>query len=201
MIKNVLFDIGNVLVHFRWRELMAELGLPEELQGIFDKTVFGSRWWGELDHGLRDEAEIVERLREDNIKYCKEFDLIWDNRDKLVIPYDYSVSWIEDLKKKNYNVYLLSNYPKEIFKLHTECGCFPFIDKVDGKVVSGFVQKVKPNLDIYEHLLQQYNLIAQECVFIDDREENVETARTIGMKGIVFTDYHKALSELDSFLE
>lgn len=201
MIKNVIFDIGNVLVHFRWRELMEDLELPKELQVIFDKTVFGSRWWGELDHGLREEAEIVERLREDNTKYREEFDLIWENRDKLVMPYDYSVSWIEHLKQRGCGVYLLSNYPKEIFILHTECGCFPFLDKVDGKVVSGFVQMVKPNRDIYEYLLHEYDLAESECVFIDDREENIETARAIGMKGIVFENYTQATAELERLLK
>ncbi len=200
MIKNVVFDIGNVLVHFRWRELMEDFGLPKELQEVFDKTVFGSHWWGELDRGLCKEAEIVERLREDNAKYCKEFDLIWENRDKLVMPYDYSVSWIEYLKQRGCGVYLLSNYPKEIFTLHTKCGCFPFLDKVDGKVVSGFVQMVKPNKDIYEYLLQEYNLVASECVFIDDRKENIETARAIGMKGIVLESYAQAAAELDELL-
>lgn len=201
MIKNVVFDIGNVLVHFRWRELMEDLGLPKELQVIFDKTVFGSPWWGELDHGIREEAEIVERLRGDNAEYCKEFDLIWENRDKLVVPYGYSVSWIEHLKQRGCGVYLLSNYPKEIFTLHTKCGCFPFLDKVDGKVVSGFVQMVKPNADIYEYLLQEYSLSAPECVFIDDREENIETARAVGMKGIVFGDYTQAAAELEGLLK
>lgn len=201
MIKNVVFDIGNVLVHFRWRELMEDLGLPKELQEVFDKTVFGSHWWGELDRGLREEAEIVERLREDNAKYCKEFDLIWENRDKLVIPYDYSVSWIEQLKQHGYGVYLLSNYPKEIFTLHAECGCFPFLDKVNGKMVSGFVQMVKPNMDIYEYLLREYDLATSECVFIDDREENIEVARTIGMKGIVFKSYVQATAELEGLLK
>ena len=201
MIKNVVFDIGNVLVHFRWRELMEDFGLPKELQEVFDKTVFGSRWWGELDCGLREEAEIVEQLRKDNIKYLREFDLIWKNRDKLVVPYDYSVSWIEQLKQRGCNVYLLSNYPKDIFTLHTEWGCFPFLDKVDGKVVSGFVQMVKPNMDIYEYLLREYNLTASQCVFIDDREENIEVARTIGIKGIVFESYAQATAELDGLLK
>ena len=200
MIKNVIFDIGNVLVDFRWRVLMEELGLPAETQAIFAKTVFGSRWWGELDHGIYEEAEILAHFREDNKEHLDEFDLVWDNRGRLVEPYAYAVAWIEQLKASGLKVYLLSNYPRDVFTLHTECGCFPFLDRVDGRVVSGFVKMVKPNADIYEYLLSEYGLAAGECVFVDDREENVETARALGMKGIVFQCYEQACSELDGLV-
>jgi putative hydrolase of the HAD superfamily len=200
MIKNVIFDIGNVLVDFRWRSLMEELQLPIETQKRFEKTVFGSPWWGELDHGIYEEAEILAHFREDNKDHLDAFNLVWDNRDKLVAPYAYAVQWIEQLKKSGFKVYLLSNYPRDVFALHTECGCFPFLEHVDGKVVSGFVKMVKPNADIYEHLLREYGLEPEECVFIDDRAENVEAARALGMKGIVFAGYEQACEELKKML-
>lgn len=200
MIKNVIFDIGNVLVDFRWRALMEELKLPGETQAVFEHTVFGSRWWGELDHGIYEESEILKNFREDNRDHLDEFNLVWDNRDRLVESYEYAVQWIEQLKALGLKVYLLSNYPRDIFALHAERGRFPFLDKVDGKVVSGFVKMIKPNADIYEYLLAEYGLEASECVFIDDRQDNVETARTLGMKGIVFQGYEQACGELEGLL-
>ncbi|MCI9387479.1 MAG: HAD family phosphatase [Lachnospiraceae bacterium] len=200
MIKNVIFDIGNVLVDFRWRALMKDLRLPKETQAVFEKTVFGSRWWAELDHGVYEEAEILEKFRADNREHLEEFNLVWDNRDKLVEPYAYSAEWIAGLKSRGLNVYLLSNYPRDVFTLHAECGCFPFLDKVDGKVVSGFVRMVKPNADIYEYLLKEYNLKESECVFIDDREENVDAAEDLGINGIVFHNYGQACAELDKLI-
>lgn len=200
MIRNVIFDIGNVLVDFRWRVLMEDLRIAKETQAVFEKTVFGSRWWGELDHGIYEEDEILAHFREDNREHLDEFNLVWDNRDKLVEPYAYALEWIEQLKASGLKVYLLSNYPRDVFALHTECGCFPFLDKVDGKVVSGFVKMVKPNADIYEHLLSEYGLDAGECVFVDDREENVDAARALGMKGIVFKDYEQACSDLERLI-
>lgn len=201
MIKNVIFDIGNVLVDFRWRALMEELKLPRETQAIFENTVFGSRWWGELDHGIYEESEILRNFREDNREHLEEFNLVWDNRDRLVEPYAYAVPWIAHLKTYGCRVYLLSNYPRDIFTLHTEHGSFPFLELVDGKVVSGFVRMIKPNADIYEYLLKEYDLKASESVFIDDREDNVATARGLGMKGIVFQSYEKACEELDGLLK
>ena len=200
MIKNVIFDVGFVLVDFRWRDLMKDLGIPKEIQEKFAKNVFGSHWWNELDRGVLDEDEVVNKLREDNSPHYKEFDLIWSNRDKIVEPFDYAVSIIEDLKAKGLKVYLLSNYPKSLFTMHTECGRFPFIDKVDGKVVSGFVQLVKPDREIYEYLLNEYDLKAEECVFIDDREENVEAAKKIGINGIWFWNYEQMMGELEKMI-
>ena len=200
MIKNVIFDIGNVLVDFRWRDLMEDLKLSKEVKEEFQHTVFGSKWWGELDHGIYEESEIVEKFREENKNYLEDFNLVWDNRDKLVEPYAYCVTWIEHLKACGLNVYLLSNYPRDVFALHANAGSFPFLDKVDGKVVSGFVKMVKPNADIYEHLMKEYQLEASECVFIDDREENIETARMLGMKGIVFKTYEQADADLNKML-
>ena len=200
MIKNIVFDIGNVLVDFRWRELMEELHLSKEEQDRFEVSVFGSRWWETLDHGTLDEDEAVRHLTEDNKEYLEAFALVWENRDKLVRPYDYSVKWIQSLKEKGYQVYLLSNYPEKLFTLHTEVGSFPLLEFVDGKVVSGFVKMIKPNEDIYEYLLKQYDLKAEESVFIDDREDNVEGARHVGMQGIVFNSYEQACRDLETLL-
>lgn len=200
MIKNIIFDVGNVLVDFCWRELMEDLGFPKDLQGIFEKTVFGSHWWEELDRGIVDEDKVVNMLRKDNSAHFDEFDLIWANRDKLVKPYDYTAGMIDTLKARGFQVYLLSNYPKTLFELHTKSGCFPFIDKIDGKVVSGFVKLVKPEKEIYEYLLNAYDLKAEECVFLDDRKDNIEAAKTIGMNGILFEGYEQAWAELERLI-
>ena len=80
--------------------------------------------------------------------------------------------------------------------MHEEHGCFPFADSVDGRVVSGFVKMVKPNEDIYEYLMDKFSLKADECVFIDDREDNVKAAVRLGMKGIVFQSYEQAREAL-----
>ena len=128
MIKNIIFDIGNVLVDFCWRELMDELMLTKEDKDRFETYVFGGKWWHHLDHGTMEEEEAVKHLREDNAEYAKAFDLVWKNRDKLVKPYDYSVSWIKGLQEQGYKVYLLSNYPEKLFTMHAENGSFPFLD-------------------------------------------------------------------------
>lgn len=201
MIKNVIFDIGNVLVDFRWRELMDELNLTKEDKDRFEVHVFGSKWWHELDHGTMEEEEAVKHLQEDNAAYREAFDLVWENRGQIVRPYKYAVSWIKGLKERGYRVYLLSNYPEKLFTMHAENGAFPFLELVDGKVVSAFVKLIKPDTDIYECLMDKYGLKAEECVFIDDREENVQGAKNVGMYGICLKSYEQANTELQSLLK
>lgn len=201
MIKNVIFDVGNVLVDFCWRELMDELALTKKDKDRFEVSVFGGKWWHEFDHGTMEEEEVVKHLREDNIEYQKAFDLVWENRDKLVRPYEYAVPWIKSLKERGYQVYLLSNYPKNLFTLHAENGSFPFLELVDGKVVSAFVKMIKPNADIYECLMDKYGLKPEECVFIDDREENVQGAKKVGMYGICLKSYEQANTQLEALLK
>lgn len=197
MVKNVIFDIGNVLVDFRWRGLMENLGIGKEEQDVFEHSVFGSRWWKELDHGIMDEAEAVNHIRKENEKYQEAFELVWEHFDELVEPYEYALPWISQLKEEGYQVYLLSNYPKTLFETHEKKGKFPFLREVDGKVVSAFVKMVKPNADIYECLMNKYQLKPEECVFIDDRPENIEGAKALGMQGIVFYNYEQACRELE----
>ena len=84
--------------------------------------------------------------------------------------------------------------------MHEEQGSFPFLKYVDGKTVSGVVKMIKPEAEIYEELLKQYHLKASECVFIDDREENVEGAKAVGMQGIVLTSFEQANAALRELL-
>jgi putative hydrolase of the HAD superfamily len=201
MVKNVIFDVGGVLVDFRWRALMDDLGLPHERQDEFEKNVFGSKWWGELDRGKLDEEYVLSKIRENNKEHIKEFELVWANKEELVKTYDYVNPWLDSLKERGLKIYLLSNYPKSIFALHEEKGKFTFIDKIDGKVVSGFIGMVKPDAEIYEHLMDKYGLKAEECVFIDDRDENIDSAKALGMMGIVFKNYNQASTELEDYLK
>ena len=105
---------------------------------------------------------------------------------KTVKSFDYARKWVGSLKEKGLKIYLLTNYPEWLFDYHYK-NVFTFTDFVDGKVVSGVVKLIKPDEGIYKTLLEKYNLTAEECIFIDDRSENVEAANKLGIKGICFT--------------
>lgn len=200
MIKNIVFDIGDVLVKFMPEASVRYIGADEtEVNDVLAATV-GSRWWAELDRGVMDEEEVIGKMIEESPKYKdairKFFD---DGKELLVEAFDYSEKWIDDMKSRGYRVYLLSNYPRSYFLLHSETR-MKFVKNVDGRVVSAFVKSVKPEHEIYKILLDTYNLNPDECVFIDDREDNVEGAVKAGMHGIVFKNFEDANQKLESLL-
>lgn len=201
MIKNIIFDIGGVLVAFEPDRVLRELGLPEEeVQVIFKHSVKGP-YWKELDRGVLPPeevyktmaAEIPENYRKDAMEFFTK------HVHKAVRSFDYSASWVKRLKERGYNIYLLTNYPSELFDYHWE-NEFTFAPYVDGKVVSGKVKLIKPDHAIYETLINKYQLNPAESVFIDDVEVNVQAARETGLNAIHFTNIEEVKSNLEKLL-
>lgn len=200
MIKNVIFDIGMVLINFRYREYMEELGFSKELQEIFCEKIIENILWGELDLGVRETEDIIREMKSRVLEYPAEADAFFDRINDIVETFPYALPWIRGLKQKGYRVYLLSNYPKELFALHAK-EKFTFADAVDGRIVSGYVKMVKPDPEIYKLLCMTYNLKPEECVFLDDREDNLISAGALGFHTVRFLNYEQAKAELEALLQ
>ena len=179
------------MVEFRYHDYMINLGFSEEKAQLFAKRIVMNDLWRQLDLGIRDEKEIISEMYSRIPGYKKELDAFFENITDIVRQYEYTLPWIQDLKSKGYKVYLLSNYPKTLFELH-EKEKFSFTDIVDGKVVSAFVKMAKPDAEIYKYLLEEYKLNADECVFFDDKAENVRAAESCGITSRQFTSYEDA---------
>ena len=202
MIRSVVFDIGNVLASFRWKELFAELGFNgEKFDRIAAATVLHPTMWNEFDRSLMSDEEIISRCIRREPDYEKEIRQIFSQTEYLVEEYDGSYAWIKELKEQGYKVYLLSNYGKTSFEAAKEKERLSFLPLADGSVISYEVQMVKPEPGIYEALLVKYQLRAEECVFLDDKPENVEAAKKFGMYGIVVEHQEQAKTELQRLLE
>lgn len=200
MIKNIVFDIGNVLVKFQPDQAMRELGIEEEKIPKMAQATYSNPIWGELDRGVIPEAEIIDKMVTVAPEYEEEIRLFFrDGKDKVVKTHSYAKAWIEELQHNGYKVYLLSNYPENYFELHRKSQ-LDFANIVDGMIISGMVKMVKPNADIYECLFDTYNLKPEECVFLDDRPENIEGGEKLGMRGIVFESYEDAKTKLERML-
>ena len=100
--------------------------------------------------------------------------------------YQESINILDDLKKKNFECYVLSNWSAETFEGMIED--YPFLKKFDGMVISGEVKLVKPNPKIYQLAIKKFNLIPNETIFVDDRLENIITAETMQFKTIHLKD-------------
>jgi len=198
MIRNIIFDIGNVLASFRWAELFKDLGFTGE---VFDRiaaaTVLHPTMWNEFDRSLMSDDEIIGRCIERAPEYEKEIRLLFSKTELLVEEYVGSYDWIKGLKEQGYHVYLLSNYGKTSFEAAKAHGRLSFLPLVDGGVISYEVQIVKPEPGIYQALLDKYQLKAEESVFLDDKAENIEAAKALGFHGIVVKSQEQARKELE----
>jgi putative hydrolase of the HAD superfamily len=200
MIRNIIFDVGQVLVDFRWREYLLELGLAPETVELFGRELIQAPIWSDLDLGVRPEEEVYEEMCQKLPEHREEIRRFLDRPVDIVRPFPGTRSWMSGLKARGYGIYLLSNYPKSLFELH-EQESFNFMDLIDGKIVSAFEQLVKPQPEIYELLLSRYGLKAQECVFLDDRTVNLEAAGKLGFHTIHVTSQERAMEELEQMLD
>ncbi len=196
MVKNIIFDFGNVLVEYNIKEFMLKKGIaPDMIKRILKATIMGP-FWDEFDRGALTEDEAFAGFLSIDPEIEKELHIAFDNITGMLIKRDFAIPWVKELKAAGFNVYYLSNYSKKAF---IECAdSIDFIPYMDGGVLSHQELMVKPNPEIYKVLINRYGLVPEECVFLDDTPENVEVAKSLGMKGIVFTTKDEAMQELKS---
>lgn len=194
MIRNIVFDMGNVLM--RWNPdafLRAYFPDGEDCRAV-GARLFGGEEWAALDAGAMEEdtalsrvlRDLPERLREDTARLFWEWHLHFP-------PIPEMNGLARELKGKGYLLYLLSNAGTR-FRVYREA--IPCHDCLDGEIVSAFVRQVKPGRAIYETLLETYGLTAGECFFIDDMPANIDTAKALGMSGFVYAGDTGALREV-----
>lgn len=184
MIKNIIFDMGGVLIHYDPKEIIAHLHLPLEDERLLLREAFGSVEWIQLDRGTIGEeagaAAMKRRLPE----------RLYSGVDRLLAWWELELRPMEgmeclltELKEKGYGLYLLSNatvrQPEYFDRI-------PGSQLFDGWVVSGFHKLLKPQPEIFQLLLRSFSLEAGECFFVDDNNANVEGALCLGMSGAVF---------------
>ncbi len=183
-IRNIVFDMGNVLIGFRWKEMLTvDRGLSEERAVAVARAVFKSELWKEFDLGDLDTEGLKKGFAKKEAELYGDIEWFIDNAELMRADRPGTWALVNTLRKKGYRIYVLSNYSKELYWLHAK-GAEEAID-FDGRLVSYEVHLVKPDIKIYEALLERYSLKAEECVFLDDMPVNVEGAEKAGMKGVV----------------
>lgn len=197
MIKTVIFDIGNVILNFDIDEILKKYTDNEEERIFIKNNVFNSPEWtgiGLIDIGyitLEEAAEqIKDRTNHENDAVVDDFlsgymDIAYV--DKRVIDLMYK------LKVNGYKVYILSNISKQITeKLNID----QVFKDIDGYVLSYEYHQIKPHESIYETLINKYNINPEEALFVDDRQDNLDTANKFGIKG-----HHVAKNSYESIID
>lgn len=191
MINNVIFDIGNVLTDFRWREFLRDKGFDEEMVQRIGKASIESPLWAEFDRGIMSDAELMEAFLKIDPEIERELHLAYDDVHGMVTIRDYAIPWVQELKAKGYHVWYLSNFSK---KAEEECSdALAFIPYMDGGILSWKDKLIKPDPRIYQLLLDRFQLKPEECVFIDDTPVNIQAAEEQGIHGIVFENREQVI--------
>ena len=193
MIRNVIFDYGNVLVDWNPAYLFLPVfGGDEEKCRFFTENVCTREWFTRMDRGESMDVCVAE-LQAAFPQYADAVAMFrdrWFDMCNGDIPGMYEI--IQELKREGVGVYGLTNWPAETF---TEARRrFRTLASIDNYVVSSSVKLVKPDPAVYNLLLSRFNLNAEECVFIDDRADNVNAAISLGMSGIVYPGTADGLS-------
>ncbi|MGN0025550.1 MAG: HAD family hydrolase [Clostridium sp.] len=195
MYKNIVFDLGNVLLDFNPRDYLKSKISGDKLEDVF-KAVFTSEEWIMLDRGTITEKEAINNIISRNSTYINEINLAFESWYDILKPIEESINILMSLKKNGYKIYYLSNFHQLAFAEVTKKNSF--FELFDGGVVSYEEKLIKPEEDIYKLVLDRYKLNPSETIFIDDTKVNVDAANSIGIKGILFKDSEKLREELNS---
>ncbi len=197
-IKNVIFDIGNVLVDFNWDRYIHSLFTDETLIQELNTAIWGDGRWDRLDWGENPKIAI-QRMIDYAPEHESEIKLLFSRVGETLGRREYSHDWINSLKSRGYRVYYLSNYSKLVMNANPDV--LDFLPLMDGGVFSCNIHMIKPEHEIYRYIAKQYNLVPSECVFIDDLLPNVRGAEDCGFHAIQFLSYQQAHLDLEELLK
>lgn len=197
MIKNIIFDMGNVLLSYNPDVCLQCFVEKEADREIIKRELFKGPEWVEGDLGLLTDAErfdgaskrVPERLHKALMRCALEWTMCMKE-----VPG--ARDFLSYVKERGYKLFVLSNASSSFYNYFP--GFMP-LDYFDGIVVSCDIHIVKPDIRIYRHLLETYDLKAEECFFMDDLPQNVEAAKKVGINGAVFRGNFEEMREMVCF--
>jgi len=194
MIKNIIFDLGNVLLEFQPEKYLKDKGLDDDNIEFIKKEIFLSEEWIHLDKGTltREEANAIITKR--NPDKSELLSVHMNDFCNMFKPIECNVEALRKLKEKKYNIFYLSNFHEEAFL--TVYNQYEFFKCFDGGVVSAHVKMLKPEHNIYQELIKETNIIPEESLFIDDTEVNTDAAKELGFDVIHLPDPIKLSEKL-----
>ncbi|MCI8670226.1 MAG: HAD family phosphatase [Lachnospiraceae bacterium] len=186
--------MGNVLLDYNPEVSLRLFFDNEEDRKIIRKELFEGPEWiqgdlGWMDNGTRYET-IKKRIPEHLHPGLKDCVYQWQI---CMRPLPGARNFVFSMKEKGFNIYVLSNASDTFYEYFPK---FLPLDFFDGVMISADVHLIKPDIRIYKTFLEQFHRKPEECLFIDDRKNNVEGAEAAGMRGIIFNNDFQRLSEI-----
>ena len=198
-IKNIVFDLGNVLIDFDPAGYLRSLGCEDETIQTLLETVFKEDWprydRGDYDSVLDLQRELVQKYPAFAPVLRRALQPDWVKIHTLKAD---TAAYLHELKARGYRIYLLSNLSRESYEFVSS---YPFFEDLDGFVFSYRERVCKPDARIYRVLLERYDLIPAQTLFLDDMPRNTEAAKQLGLHAITFFDLPSAKAQAERLLE
>lgn len=201
MIKNVIFDFGQVLVHFEPEYMVRQYVSNEEDVNLLKDVIFDRLYWDKLDLGTITDEETIAQVKERIPKR------LWDVAEKIHWNWIYNIPEVDGMKslikyiKEKYNVgvYVLSNISKYFAEHSHE---IEILKEADGCIFSAYLGITKPDHRIFAHMCEKFGINPSEAVFVDDNGNNIKSSIEFGLNGYLFDkDTEKLKSYFDNILK
>ena len=185
MVKNIIFDMGGVLIDYNPEKTLYSL-FDKETADILLKEIFRNEIWSDKDRGIIFPEDIMAQKKgaipEEVFEKTSE---LVHNFYPYMPPFEKMYDFVKQLKENGYSIYLLSNASSDF---HERRKGIPALSLFDGVIVSADYKLLKPEKEIYETLYKEFSLKPEECYFIDDVQKNIDGAAATGMDGHCY--YH-----------
>lgn len=179
MIKNIVFDMGKVLIRFEPELFMEHVGVAEEDRELLLREVYQSLEWARMDRGSLTDSEAAEIMcRRLPQRLHTQVHRLVDQWDRPILPVEGMAELVKELKDAGYRIYLLSNAS---LRQHVYWPRIPGSEYFDGTLVSADEKLVKPQFEIYRRLFEKFSLQPEQCLFIDDSPMNIEASFCCGI--------------------
>lgn len=200
MIKNLVFDFGNVLIEWNPAKILAAFVKEEDCKRV-EAAIFDSGLWAQTDTGqltLKSAIQAAQTLLDSS--YSATVEAIFTHWYETVDVYHQLQEKIFEWAQLGYGIYILST-TSEIFYAVENAGLLPMTKVLTGKILSYEVGFAKPDKSIYQKLLAQYALQANQCVFIDDLQINLDVAKSLGFETILATSEQQNIIAIEELLK
>ena len=198
MIKNLIFDFGKVLVDYDFEAFFRKYIPDTERCLAFTPVLYNEELQQLLDREERPFEVIMEEWIEKNKEFEPEIRYFNEHYPEIVTnEVEGMFELLTQLKAEGYKLYGLTNWCSKVYLTMAQ---FPIFKLLDGQIISSEEKVIKPEPEIYQRLFTKFNLKPEECIFTDDRVENIEGGSRLGMDGIVFKDAKQYERELREYL-
>ena len=182
MIKNIILDIGGIILDDGKENLRKYLQVSKEETEKLYKIVYGSKGFRQYLLGYINLEKCMNSVISENSEYKDYIEkMLLKSNLKDIVPIKFDVLQVIRKLKERYKIYFLSNITKETYEYIEE-----ILNEFDGGIYSFKVHLCKPNPEIYKKLLYTYNLKKEESIFFNDRQRNVDIGNKLGIKSIKF---------------